>query len=136
MRVVTIPDASTPRGFYSKELCGGTHVVRTGDIGVFKIIGEQSVAAGVRRIEAISGDRALAEYQQPLTTLRTVAGLLNAGEDEVIARAGAAIRSHQAAGKAAGSAKTQSGRLAGAAIWWKKRGGEGRSLYRGPGEWI
>ncbi len=85
VRVVTIPDASTPRGFYSKELCGGTHVVRTGDIGVFKIIAEQSVAAGVRRIEAISGDRALAEYQKSLATLRTVAGMLNAGEDEIIA---------------------------------------------------
>jgi alanyl-tRNA synthetase len=85
VRVVTIPDASTPRGFYSKELCGGTHVIRTGDIGVFKIIGEQSVAAGVRRIEAISGDRALAEYQKSLTTLRTIAGMLNAGEDEIIA---------------------------------------------------
>ncbi|MGB8800761.1 MAG: alanine--tRNA ligase [Candidatus Acidiferrales bacterium] len=85
VRVVTIPDASTPRGFYSKELCGGTHVVRTGDIGVFKIIGEQSVAAGVRRIEAISGDRALAEYQKSLSTLRTVAGMLNAGEDEIVA---------------------------------------------------
>ena len=85
VRVVTIPDASTPRGFYSKELCGGTHVLRTGDIGVFKIIGEQSVAAGVRRIEAISGDRALAEFQNSLATLRTVAGMLNAGEDEIIA---------------------------------------------------
>jgi alanyl-tRNA synthetase len=85
VRVVTIPDASTPRGFYSKELCGGTHVVRTGDIGVFKIVGEQSVAAGVRRIEAISGDRALTEYQKSLETLRTVAGMLNAGEDEIIA---------------------------------------------------
>jgi alanyl-tRNA synthetase len=85
VRVVTIPDASTPRGFYSKELCGGTHVVRTGDIGVFKIVAEQSVAAGVRRIEAISGDRALAEYQKSLATLRTVAGMLNAGEDEIIA---------------------------------------------------
>jgi alanyl-tRNA synthetase len=85
VRVVTISDASTPRGFYSKELCGGTHVIRTGDIGVFKIVGEQSVAAGVRRIEAISGDRALAEYQKSLATLRTVAGMLNAGEDEIIA---------------------------------------------------
>ncbi len=85
VRVVTIPDATAPRGFYSKELCGGTHVVRTGDIGVFKIIGEQSVAAGVRRIEAISGDRAIAEYQKSLATLRTVAGMLNAGEDEIIA---------------------------------------------------
>lgn len=85
VRVVTIPDASEPRGFYSKELCGGTHVIRTGDIGVFKIVAEQSVAAGVRRIEAISGDRALAEYQKSLATLRTVAGMLNAGEDEIIA---------------------------------------------------
>jgi alanyl-tRNA synthetase len=85
VRVVTIPDASTPRGFYSKELCGGTHVIRTGDIGVFKIIGEQSVAAGIRRIEAISGDRALTEYQKSLATLRTVAGMLNAGEEEILA---------------------------------------------------
>jgi alanyl-tRNA synthetase len=85
VRVVTIPDASVPRGFYSKELCGGTHVIRTGDIGVFKIVAEQSVAAGVRRIEAISGDRALAEYQKSLATLRAVAGMLNAGEDEIIA---------------------------------------------------
>ena len=84
VRVVTIPDASSPRGFYSKELCGGTHVVRTGAIGVFKIVGEQSTAAGVRRIEAISGDRALAEYQRALATLRTAAGLLNASEDQVI----------------------------------------------------
>jgi alanyl-tRNA synthetase len=85
VRVVTIPDAAAPRGFYSKELCGGTHVVRTGDIGIFKIVAEQSVAAGVRRIEAISGDRALAEYQKSLAALRTVAGMLNAGEDEIIA---------------------------------------------------
>ncbi|MGH9748063.1 MAG: alanine--tRNA ligase [Candidatus Acidiferrales bacterium] len=85
VRVVTIPDPSSPRGFYSKELCGGTHVARTGEIGVFKITGEQSVAAGVRRIEAISGDAALAEYQRALATLRSVSHLLNAGEGDVIA---------------------------------------------------
>jgi len=85
VRVVTIPDPSSPRGFYSKELCGGTHVNRTGEIGVFKITGEQSVAAGVRRIEAISGDQALAEYQRTLNTLRSVSQLLNAGEGDVVA---------------------------------------------------
>ena len=85
VRVVTIPDASSPRGFYSKELCGGTHVVRTGAIGVFKILGESSTAAGIRRIEAISGDRALAEFQKSLSTLRTIASMLNSGEDEVVA---------------------------------------------------
>jgi alanyl-tRNA synthetase len=84
VRVVTIPDAASPRGFYSKELCGGTHVVRTGEIGLFKIISEQSTAAGIRRIEAISGDRGLAEYQRALTTLRDAAALLNTSEDGVV----------------------------------------------------
>ena len=84
VRVVTVPDADSPRGFYSKELCGGTHVGRTGEIGVFKILSEGSVASGVRRIEAITGDRALAEYQKALGTLRSVAGMLNATEDDVL----------------------------------------------------
>jgi len=84
VRVVTIPDSDSPRGFYSKELCGGTHVPRTGGIGVFKIVGEQSTAAGIRRIEAITGDRALAEYQKTLSTLRTASGLLGANEDQLI----------------------------------------------------
>jgi alanyl-tRNA synthetase len=85
VRVVTIPDAASPGGFYSKELCGGTHVDRTGEIGVFKVFAESSTAAGVRRIEAISGDRALAEYQSALATLRAAASLLNTGESDVIA---------------------------------------------------
>ena len=85
VRVVTIPDAASPRGFYSKELCGGTHIGRTGEIGVFKILGEESSSAGVRRIEAISGDRALAEYQRALSSLREAASLLNVGEAEVVA---------------------------------------------------
>jgi alanyl-tRNA synthetase len=85
VRVITIPDPSSPLGFYSKELCGGTHVNRTGEIGVFKILSEQSTAAGIRRIEAISGDRALAEYQRALATLQTLAGMLNSSEDEVVA---------------------------------------------------
>jgi alanyl-tRNA synthetase len=84
VRVVTIADSASPRGFYSKELCGGTHVSRTGAIGVFKITAEQSAAAGVRRIEAISGDRALADYQRSLTALRAAAGLLNASEDQLL----------------------------------------------------
>ncbi|MGA9629918.1 MAG: alanine--tRNA ligase [Candidatus Acidiferrales bacterium] len=84
VRVVTIPDGASPRGFYSKELCGGTHVRRTGEIGMFKILAEQSAAAGVRRIEAISGDRALADYQRALTMLRSAAGMLNTSEDGVL----------------------------------------------------
>ncbi len=83
VRVVTIPDPNSPRGFYSKELCGGTHVRRSGDIGVFKIAVEQSVAAGVRRIEAITGEGALADYQRARQLLSDVAIRLHASEDEI-----------------------------------------------------
>src|SRR5205085_2966866 len=84
VRVVTIPDERAPRGFYSKELCGGTHVHRIGDIGVLKIIGEQSVAAGVRRIEAVTGIGALEHFQKQAQVLSQVASQLNVGEDAVL----------------------------------------------------
>jgi alanyl-tRNA synthetase len=85
VRVVTIPDPHAPRGFYSKELCGGTHVKRSGDLGVVKIVREESVAAGVRRIEAITGIGALEHYQQQANVLASVAKQLNVGEDAVLA---------------------------------------------------
>jgi alanyl-tRNA synthetase len=85
VRVVTIPDERAPRGFYSKELCGGVHVHRIGDVGVLKIIGEQSVAAGVRRIEAVTGIGALEHFQAQAAVLARVAGSLNVAEDSVLA---------------------------------------------------
>jgi alanyl-tRNA synthetase len=85
VRVVTITDPRAPRGFYSKELCGGTHVARIGDIGVLKIVSEESVAAGVRRIEAVTGVRALEHYQHQAQTLRDLANRLNVGEDTLLA---------------------------------------------------
>jgi alanyl-tRNA synthetase len=86
VRVVTIPDPRSPRGFYSKELCGGTHVQRIGDIGVLKIVSEESVAAGVRRIEAVTGIGALEHFQKQAEILRQVASQLNVGEDGVLAQ--------------------------------------------------
>jgi alanyl-tRNA synthetase len=85
VRVVTIPDDRSPRGFYSKELCGGTHVHRIGDIGVLKIVSEGSVAAGVRRIEAVTGIGALEHYEQQAKVLSQVASRLNVGEEAVLA---------------------------------------------------
>jgi alanyl-tRNA synthetase len=84
VRVVTIPDPRAPRGFYSKELCGGTHVHRIGDVGVLKIISEQSVAAGVRRIEAVTGVGALEHYQNQASLLSQLASHLNVGEEALL----------------------------------------------------
>ncbi len=70
----------------SKELCGGTHVARTGDIGLFKITLEGGVAAGVRRIEAVCGDVAVALVQDQQKLLDGVTGALKAQPQEVLAR--------------------------------------------------
>jgi alanyl-tRNA synthetase len=75
----------------SRELCGGTHVQRTGDIGLFKIVAESGVAAGVRRIEAITGDNAVAYLQSLESTVNQVAGMLKAMPSELTARVGSVL---------------------------------------------
>jgi len=70
----------------SRELCGGTHVKRTGDIGLFKIVAESGVAAGVRRVEAVTGEGALALVQQQEDQLRQVAAAVKAQPHETAAR--------------------------------------------------
>jgi alanyl-tRNA synthetase len=77
VRVVKVPGFST-------ELCGGTHVHATGDIGLFVIISESGVAAGVRRIEAVTGAGAVAWAQRQRATLDSVIGTLNVNPDQAV----------------------------------------------------
>ena len=70
----------------SRELCGGTHVQRTGDIGLFKVVAEGGVAAGVRRIEAVTGDNALSYLQSLEGTVSQLASTLKSAPAEVPAR--------------------------------------------------
>jgi alanyl-tRNA synthetase len=72
----------------SRELCGGVHVNRTGDIGLFKIIGESGVAAGIRRVEAVTGEGALALVQQLNRRVNDAAAALKAQPEELIQRIG------------------------------------------------
>jgi alanyl-tRNA synthetase len=76
VRVVSMGDGDTSRKAYSIELCGGTHVRRTGDIGLFRIVSEGAVSAGVRRIEAVVGSAALAAIAETERRLNDAAAAL------------------------------------------------------------
>ncbi len=77
VRVVRVPD-------FSRELCGGTHVRQTGQIGICKIVSEGSISAGVRRIEAVTGLGALLRFQETASAVHRVAELVRASEPELI----------------------------------------------------
>ncbi|MBU2098896.1 MAG: alanine--tRNA ligase, partial [Gammaproteobacteria bacterium] len=79
VRVVTM-------GEFSTELCGGTHVDRTGDIGLFKLVTEAGIASGVRRIEAVTGQGALAYVAREESVLRSLCELLKTGEENLLER--------------------------------------------------
>ncbi len=77
VRVVTIGDS------LSRELCGGTHVTATGDIGVFFLVSEGAVASGIRRIEAFTGEGAIREIQKEVDNLKTISSLLKTTPDQL-----------------------------------------------------
>ncbi len=89
----------------SRELCGGTHVQRTGDIGLFKIVAEGGVASGVRRIEAVTGQNALAYLQDLEHTVTQAAGALKAPVIELNDRIGQVLDHVKALEKEIGALK-------------------------------
>ena len=91
----------------SKELCGGTHVKATGDIGLFKIVAEGGVAAGVRRVEAVTGDNALAYLQSLEATVQAVAGSLKTAPAELEQRIHAVLDQVRSLEKELAAAKSK-----------------------------
>ena len=89
VRVVQVPG-------FSKELCGGTHVGRTGEIGLCKIVSEGSISSGVRRIEAVTGEGALARFEETATSLRCVAEMLKVPESELVEQVEKALEHRRA----------------------------------------
>jgi alanyl-tRNA synthetase len=135
VRVVQIPD-------FSKELCGGTHVRRTGDIGVFKIVYEGSISAGVRRIEAVTGEGGLRQFQTATDSLHRLAQMFKTSESDLIEHVERALAEkrtlernveslkQQAAQAAAGSLDTRAQDVNGAKVLAARVDGMDRAQLR------
>lgn len=84
------------QGDFSRELCGGTHTQRSGDVGLFKIVSENGIASGVRRIEAATGQAAVDLIHGQETALGTAAGLLKTAGDDVVEKLSALVKEKKA----------------------------------------
>jgi alanyl-tRNA synthetase len=114
VRVVDVPGFST-------ELCGGTHVSRTGDIGLIKIVSESSVAAGVRRLEAVTGTGALTRFLEIESTLEDLSEALKAPEKSLVGRVEGLLGELKEKDKEIATLKTQlAGNLSGDLLSGKK----------------
>ena len=100
-------------GDFSTELCGGTHVRRTGDIGFFKIVAQSGVAAGIRRVEAVTADGALQHVQEQTAALEGVAEMLKAHPMEIGSRLNQMIDNVRSLEKELAQAEGQAGRFTG-----------------------
>ena len=101
VRVVTMG------GEYSVEFCGGCHVNRTGDIGLFKVASETGISAGVRRIEAVTGKGALTLVENEEQTLKQIMGVINSGPLELVERVQQLVASNRTLEKQLGQLKAK-----------------------------
>ena len=100
-------------GDYSVEFCGGCHVDRTGDIGLFKIVSESGISAGVRRIEAVTGHGALALIEREQDVLREASSLLKTGTDNLLDKLSGLLSQNKALEKRLAQLKAQMAASAG-----------------------
>jgi alanyl-tRNA synthetase len=108
VRVLTLGNSLTEAGkFYSVELCGGTHVSRTGDIALFKIVSEQGVAAGVRRIEALTGEAARRFLLDQAGVAKALADQFKTPVAEVLTRVDALVAERKSLERQLAEAKKQ-----------------------------
>ncbi|MGE0343412.1 MAG: alanine--tRNA ligase [Porticoccaceae bacterium] len=135
VRVLTMGDG------FSRELCGGTHVARTGDIGLFKIVTESGIASGVRRIEAIAGTVALAYVEELETRLARAASVLKTSAPTIVDKAGQLVEQNRQlareldalkvrlAGASGGDPLAEACQVAGVSVLARRiEGGDARSL--------
>jgi alanyl-tRNA synthetase len=135
VRVLTMGDG------FSRELCGGTHVARTGDIGLFKIVTESGIASGVRRIEAIAGTVALAYVEELETRLARAASVLKTSAPTIVDKAGQLVEQNRQlareldalkvrlAGASGGDPLAEVCQVAGVSVLARRiEGGDARSL--------
>ncbi len=135
VRVLTMGDG------FSRELCGGTHVARTGDIGLFKIVTESGIASGVRRIEAIAGTVALAYVEELETRLARAASVLKTSAPTVVDKAAQLVEQNRQlareldalkvrlAGASGGDPLAEACQVAGVSVLARRiEGGDARSL--------
>ncbi len=128
VRVVNVPG-------FSRELCGGTHVGRTGDIGVCKIVYEGSISAGVRRIEAVTGEGALRQYQESADAIKRIADMLKAGEPELVEHVEKLLAAERAQSRQVDHLKSKLAQSAASALESQAHQRQRRNCARGAYRW-